>query len=103
MILPYLLLATASATATPAATATAPAAAPAPPSAAVSVPAGSVLAPAGSVPAPADSVPHPLRLALDSTSAFGVTHAKFFNQLLGARLDYRFSSRFAFRGVAGLR
>jgi hypothetical protein len=44
------------------------------------------------------SVPHPLRLSLWSTSAFGVTHAKFFNQLAGARLDYRFTSRFAFGG-----
>jgi hypothetical protein len=43
-----------------------------------------------------DSVPHPLRLGLMSTSAFGVTHAKFYNQLVGARLDYRFTSRFAF-------
>ena len=49
-------------------------------------------------PAPAanDSAPHPLRVGLISTSAFGVTHAKFFNELLGARLDYRFTSRFAF-------
>ena len=47
-------------------------------------------------PAPDDAVPHPLRLNLWSTSAFGVTHAKFFNQLAGARLDYRFTSRFAF-------
>jgi hypothetical protein len=39
---------------------------------------------------------HPLRLALTSTSAFGVSHGKFFNQLLGARLDYRFGRRFAF-------
>jgi hypothetical protein len=31
-----------------------------------------------------------------STSAFGVSHGKFFNQLLGVRLDYRFGSRFAF-------
>ena len=31
-----------------------------------------------------------------SSSAFGVTHAKFFNELLGARLDYRFGSRFRF-------
>jgi hypothetical protein len=37
-----------------------------------------------------------LRLTLASTSAFGVTHAKFFNQLAGARLDYRFTARFAF-------
>jgi hypothetical protein len=49
-------------------------------------------------PAPDDSVPRPLRLSLWSTSAFGVTHAKFFNQLAGARLDYRFTSRFAFGG-----
>ena len=49
-------------------------------------------------PAPDDAVPHPLRLNLWSTSAFGVTHAKFFNQLAGARLDYRFTSRFAFGG-----
>ncbi len=48
-------------------------------------------------PAPAENtVPRPLRLAFTSTSAFGVTHAKFFNELVGARLDYRFTSRFAF-------
>jgi hypothetical protein len=52
---------------------------------------------AAAAPAPAeDTVTRPLRLALTSTSAFGVTHAKFFNQLLGARVDYRFGSRFAF-------
>jgi hypothetical protein len=52
------------------------------------------------VPVPAapspDAVPRPLRLSFVSTSAFGVSHAKFFNQLLGPRLDYRFTSRFAF-------
>jgi hypothetical protein len=58
-----------------------------PPPENVPVPAPAVLAP---------DVPRPLRLSLTSTSAFGVTHAKFFNQLLGARLDYRFTSRFAF-------
>jgi hypothetical protein len=47
-------------------------------------------------PAPGDAVPRPLRLSFTSTSAFGITHAKFFNQLLGARLDYRFAPRFAF-------
>ena len=47
-------------------------------------------------PAPDDAVPRPLRLSFTSTSAFGVTHAKFFNQLLGARIDYRFAPRFAF-------
>jgi hypothetical protein len=31
-----------------------------------------------------------------ATSAFGVTHGRFFNQLIGARYDYRFSSRLAF-------
>jgi hypothetical protein len=40
-----------------------------------------------------------LYLALTSTSAFGVTHAGFFNQLLGARAEYRFTSRFAFGGT----
>jgi hypothetical protein len=67
-----------------------------------------VLTPApapASAPAPApgptsdDSVPRPLRLGFTSTSAFGATHAKFFNQLIGARLDYRFTSRFAFGGA----
>jgi hypothetical protein len=57
-------------------------------------------APPGPAPAPASapdgSVTRPLRLGFESTSAFGVTHAKFFNQLAGARLDYRFTSRFAF-------
>ncbi|HEX2877788.1 MAG TPA: hypothetical protein VHP33_41345 [Polyangiaceae bacterium] len=50
---------------------------------------------AAAAPAPAASV-YPLRLTLASTSAFGVTHAKFFNQLLGARVDRRFTPRFAF-------
>ncbi|HEY4157958.1 MAG TPA: hypothetical protein VGM29_07670 [Polyangiaceae bacterium] len=39
---------------------------------------------------------HPFRVAAESTSAFGVTGARFFNQLAGARADYRFSERFAF-------
>jgi len=49
-------------------------------------------------PAPAtdNAVAKPLRFSFTSTSAFGVTHAKFFNQLVGARLDYRFTPRFAF-------
>jgi hypothetical protein len=42
------------------------------------------------------AVARPLRLTFASSSAFGVTNAKFFNQLLGARFDYRFSQRFAF-------
>ena len=42
---------------------------------------------------------HPLRAALAATSAVGVSNAGFFNQLLGARLDYRFTPRFAFGGV----
>jgi hypothetical protein len=47
----------------------------------------------------ANEAAHPVRSALSSTSAFGVTGAGFFNQLLGARLDYRFTRRFAFGGV----
>ena len=39
---------------------------------------------------------HPLRLGVTSVSAVGVTHGKFFNQLAGARLEYRFTPRFAF-------
>jgi len=54
-----------------------------------------------SVPATDDAVPRPLRLAFTSTSAFGVTHAKFFNQLVGARLDYRFTPRSAFGAELG--
>lgn len=51
-------------------------------------------------PKPAANEPaHPVRSALSSTSAFGVTGAGFFNQLLGARVDYRFTQRFAFGGV----
>jgi hypothetical protein len=44
-------------------------------------------------------VTHPLRAALASSSAIGVSHAGFFNQLLGVRLDYRFTQRFAFGGL----
>src|SRR5258706_50463 len=62
------------------------------------VPAAAVPPPPAAV-APDAAVPHPLRLGFTSTSAFGVTHAKFFNQLIGARLDYRFTSRFAFSGA----
>lgn len=75
-----LLTALAAPPALAAAPATAPATAPAP-----------VAAPAQEA-----TVPHPLRLTLASTSAFGVTHAKFFNQLLGLRIDRRFTPRFAF-------
>lgn len=77
-LLPFLLLATSPAAAPAPVTAPAPATAPA------------------AIAAANDAVPHPLRVAFISTSAFGVTHAKFFNELLGARLDYRFTSRFAF-------
>lgn len=60
-------------------------------------PAAAAPAPApAATPAPAAAVQYPLRLTLASTSAFGVTHAKFFNQLLGARIDRRFTPRFAF-------
>ena len=49
------------------------------------------------IPAPApDAPPRRLRVSLLSTSGFGITHGKFFNQLLGARLDYRFTPSFAF-------
>jgi hypothetical protein len=47
----------------------------------------------------APPVAHPLRVGLSSTSAFGVTNARFFNQLVGARVDYRFTPRFAFGGL----
>lgn len=44
-----------------------------------------------------DTTPaQPLRLGAVTTSAFGVTHARFFNQLLGVRLERRFTPRFAF-------
>jgi hypothetical protein len=46
-----------------------------------------------------NAAPYPLRTALSSVSAFGVTNAGFFNQLVGVRLDYRFTRRFAFGGV----
>lgn len=47
----------------------------------------------------ARGVERPLRLGLSATSAVGVTHAGFFNQLLGPRLDYRFTPRFALGGL----
>jgi hypothetical protein len=50
-------------------------------------------------PADPSQVAHPLRAALVATSAVGVSNAGFFNQLLGARLDYRFTRRFAFGTV----
>jgi hypothetical protein len=46
-----------------------------------------------------EAASYPVRTALSSTSAFGVTGAGFFNQLLGVRLDYRFTQRFALGGV----
>ncbi len=55
-------------------------------------------------PAPAalaDEPPSHLRLAFTSTSAFGVTNAGFFNEVVGARFDYRFTQRFAFGGALG--
>ena len=58
--------------------------------------------PAASVPDAAPRSPEvarPVRAAFVSTSAFGVTHARFFNQLAGARLEYRFTPRFAFGGA----
>ena len=47
----------------------------------------------------ANEATHPVRSALASTSAFGVTGAGFFNQLFGVRLDYRFTRSFAFGGL----
>jgi hypothetical protein len=52
-------------------------------------------------PLPTAEPTFPFRLTLQSTSAFGVTHAGFFNQLAGARLDYRFGQRFSFGGALG--
>lgn len=50
--------------------------------------------------APTAPSPAPrLRVGLSSTSAFGVTGARFFNQLVGMRVDYRFTPRFAFGGL----
>ncbi len=40
-----------------------------------------------------------LRVALTSTSAFGLSNGRFFNELVGVRLDYRFGQRFAFGGA----
>lgn len=80
MILPFFILAQSVAPAPE----PAPAAAPVPAAAPAPAPAPSTAPTAG-----------PFRLALTSTSAFGVTHARFFNQLAGGRLDYRFTSRFA--------
>lgn len=92
-----------------------PAAAPAPPAAAPADAATPAPAPAPTatpaptptpapvpVPAPSEAPsaevapPYNLRAVLVATSAFGVTHARFFNQLGGARIDYRFTDRFAF-------
>lgn len=50
-------------------------------------------------PAPDSAPPQPLRVGLVSTSAFGLSHARFFNQLVGGRLEYRFDVRFAFGGA----
>lgn len=44
-------------------------------------------------------VAHPLRVGLATTVALGVTGAGFFNQLAGARVDYRFTPRWAFGGL----
>jgi len=39
------------------------------------------------------------RAGVSSTSAFGISHGSFFNQLAGGRLEYRFTETFAFGGV----
>jgi hypothetical protein len=61
-------------------------------------------APDPKAPAAAAASPEPVpeqraRLAFTSTSAFGVSNARFFNELLGARFDYRFTRRFALGGA----
>lgn len=67
---------------------------------AVTAPAPAPTAPtAPTAPPPAAPELRPIGLALQSTSAFGVTHGRFFNQLIGARLDYRVTSEFAFGGL----
>lgn len=51
-------------------------------------------------PTPGEPAPERrIRLALTSTSAFGVSNAGFFNQLVGPRFDYRFTRRFALGGA----
>jgi hypothetical protein len=45
--------------------------------------------------------PLPVRLALQTEAAFGVTPGDFRNQLLGARLDFEFSPRVSFGGYLG--
>lgn len=51
-------------------------------------------------PAPSEASPAlALRASFIATSAFGLTHARFFNQLAGGRLEYRFTDRFAFGGA----
>jgi hypothetical protein len=47
----------------------------------------------------ADPPERRVRLSAAETSAFGLTRVSFFNQLAGARADYRFSDRFAFGGA----
>jgi hypothetical protein len=43
----------------------------------------------------------PVRLALQTEAAFGVTPGEFRNHLLGARLDFEFSPRVSFGGYFG--
>ena len=51
-------------------------------------------------PVQAQAVPERrIRLALTLTSAFGVSNAGFFNQLVGPRFDYLFTTRFALGGT----
>src|SRR5689334_3066306 len=52
--------------------------------------------PVTSPPPPTPSPPRVWTFSVASTSAFGLTHGKFFNQLAGARVDYHFTPRFAF-------
>ena len=45
--------------------------------------------------------PPPLRLALQTDSAFGITPGEFRNHLFGARLDFEFSPRVSFGAYLG--
>jgi len=69
---------------------------PAPPPAPAGVAAAPVPPPA---PPPADEIP--LRLAIQTEGAFGVATGSFYNQLVGARLDLRFSPSTSLGGYVG--
>jgi hypothetical protein len=43
-----------------------------------------------------DPPPRALHASLVTTSAIGLTHGRFFNQMLGGRIEHRFTPKFAF-------